>query len=223
MLHNKNSLIAGLSPADQTSLLRRATVVQLKVGELLHSDPLAPPTIYFPIDSVICLYVDKPGATQDVGLAVGLVGKEGASGLQAAIGMGTGNIKSMVQSAGDAYAVSGQEAQKITQKNNAVLLQFSRYMWQMFTEIAMLSTLGNAQDIKARLANWLLLSAQRCSPSPLKLTHAQIAQSLGVRRASITLAARDMKLKRYLNYSRGHIQLLNTDALQRLAQPQTER
>jgi Mn-dependent DtxR family transcriptional regulator len=40
---------------------------------------------------------------------------------------------------------------------------------------------------------------------------------LGVRRVSITLAAREMKLMGLIHYSRGHIQLKNIEALQRLA------
>jgi hypothetical protein len=40
---------------------------------------------------------------------------------------------------------------------------------------------------------------------------------LGVRRASVSIAAREMKLKRYISYSRGNISLLNLPALHTLA------
>lgn len=63
----------------------------------------------------------------------------------------------------------------------------------------------------------MIVSAQRCAPDPLVLTHAHMAQMLGVRRASISIAAREMKIKRYITYSRGRIALLNMPALQALA------
>jgi CRP-like cAMP-binding protein len=148
---------------------------------------------------------------------VGLIGVEGAAGLQAALGFGSGNLELVVQSAGRAYSVDSVTAQRLVQRRRSMLLQFSRYLWTVYDAIAVLASRLNAQDIKVRLAYWLLLSAQRCSPDPLMLTHAQIAQMLGVRRASVSIAARDMKLKRYINYSRGHISLLNMPALQALA------
>jgi Mn-dependent DtxR family transcriptional regulator len=40
---------------------------------------------------------------------------------------------------------------------------------------------------------------------------------LGVRRSSITLAAREMKLLGLIDYSRGNIKLLNKPALETLA------
>jgi CRP-like cAMP-binding protein len=49
------------------------------------------------------------------------------------------------------------------------------------------------------------------------LTHAQIAQMLGVRRASVSIAAHEMKLKRYISYNRGRVALLNVPALEALA------
>jgi CRP-like cAMP-binding protein len=96
-------------------------------------------------------------------------------------------------------------------------LQFARYLWTVFDNMAVLASRPYTQDIKIRLAHWLMLSAQRCAPDPLVLTHAQMAHMLGVRRASVSIAAREMKLKRYISYSRGHIALLNVPALQALA------
>ena len=49
------------------------------------------------------------------------------------------------------------------------------------------------------------------------LTHAHIAHMLGVRRVSITLAAREMKMMGLISYSRGHIQIKDPEALERLA------
>jgi CRP-like cAMP-binding protein len=112
--------------------------------------------------------------------------------------------------------VEGATAQRLVQRRRAILLQFSRYLWTVFDNIAALASRPYTQDTKVRLAHWLLLSAQRCAPDPLLLTHAQIAQMLGVRRASVSIAAREMKLKRYISYSRGHISLLNVSALQAL-------
>ena len=77
--------------------------------------------------------------------------------------------------------------------------------------------MSHAQDVRLRLAHWLLLSMQRSAPDALLLTHAHIAHMLGVRRVSITLAAREMKTMGLISYSRGHIQIKDSEALERLA------
>jgi CRP-like cAMP-binding protein len=212
-----NGLIAQLDAADQALLLRCAKIVTLNVGDVLSSSDENTSHIYFPLRGTIALYVGCHGQPASVGMALGLIGAEGAAGLQAALGFGAGNLKMLVQSAGQAYAVEGVLAQRLVQRRRKMLLQFSRYLWTVFDNIVVLASRPYTQDIKVRLAHWLLLSAERCAPDPLVLTHAQIAQMLGVRRASISIAAHDMKLKRYISYSRGHVTLLNVPALQALA------
>jgi CRP-like cAMP-binding protein len=162
------------------------------------------------------LYVGRQVNTLTAGLAVGLIGSEGAAGLQAALGFGAGNLQMVVQSAGQAYVVDGLAAQRLVQRRRALLMHFSRYLWTVFDSMAVMASQLHTQDIKIRLAHWLLLSAQRCAPDPLLLTHAQIAQMLGVRRASISIAAHEMKLKRYISYNRGRVVLLNVPALEAL-------
>lgn len=212
-----NGLIAQLDAADRALLLRRAKKVALNVGDVLSSSDASTSHIYFPLSGAIALYVGKQGKATPVGLAVGLVGAEGAAGLQAALGFGAGNLKMLVQSTGQAYVVDAAAAQRLVNRRRTILLQFARYLWTVFDNMAVLASRPYTQDIKIRLAHWLLLSAQRCAPDPLVLTHAQMAHMLGVRRASVSIAAREMKLKRYISYSRGHIALLNVPALQALA------
>lgn len=212
-----NGLISQLDAADQALLLRRAKIVTLNVGDVLSTSDALTSRIYFPVSGAIALYVGRHGKNTPVGLAVGLIGAEGAAGLQAALGFGAGNLNMVVQSTGQAYVVDGAIAQRLVNRRRKMLLQFSRYLWTVFDNIAVLASRPYTQDIKIRLAHWLLLSAERCAPDPLVLTHAQIAQMLGVRRASISIAAREMKLKRYINYSRGQITLLNMSALHALA------
>ena len=213
-----NGLITQLTPADQALLLRRAELVALNVGEVLSSaEEAATSRIYFPVSGSIALYVGRQNKTLSAGLAVGLIGSEGAAGLQAALGFGAGNLQMVVQSAGQAYVLDGLVAQRLVQRRRALVLIFSRYLWTVFDSMAVLASQLYTQDIKIRLAHWLLLSAQRCAPDPLVLTHAQIAQMLGVRRASVSIAAHEMKLKRYISYNRGRVALLNVPALEALA------
>jgi CRP-like cAMP-binding protein len=211
--------MAQLATSDQQLLLKNARLIEFKVGDILVSPDSKEPLIYFVTSGAVALYVThKPGQI-DAGLAVGLIGREGALGLQAALGMGMGigNLTLMVQTQGYAHVLEAQRFRLLMKRHPDWLMIISRYLWQIYQDIGRLAALSHVHDVKQRLADWLLLSEQRCGEEQLIMTHAHIALMLGVRRASITLAARQMKLKGLINYSRGCIHLLDKPALQKLA------
>jgi CRP-like cAMP-binding protein len=74
-------------------------------------------------------------------------------------------------------------------------------------------------DIRARLAAWLVLSAQKARTTELHLTHQHLAHMLGVRRVSITLAAGELREKGLLSYNRGQLHILDMAGLQRAGEP----
>jgi CRP-like cAMP-binding protein len=214
-----NDLMAQLTTSDQQLLLKNTRFVELKVGDILVSPIAADPLVYFLTSGAVALYLaHKPGQL-DEGLAVGLVGREGALGLQAALGMGVGNLTLIVQTHGYAHVLEAQRLRLLMKRHPNWLMIFSRHLWQLFQDIARLAALTQVHDVKQRLADWLLMSELRRGEEPLIMTHAHIARMLGVRRASITLAARQMKLLGLIHYSRGYIQLLDIPALQTLAAP----
>jgi CRP-like cAMP-binding protein len=212
-----NGLIAQLAPLDQALLLRNAQLIRFKAGDVLAVPHLETPHIYFLTRGSVALFVGKKPKDIHTGLAVGLVGAEGALDLQLALNLGLSSLTFIAQSPGTAYAVDASLAQRLVRRKAALLLTFARYLWTEYESVANLAALSHTQDIRKRLAHWLLLSAQRCAPDALMLTHAHIAHMLGVRRASISMAARDMKMAGLIDYSRGHLQLKKPEALQRLA------
>jgi CRP-like cAMP-binding protein len=212
-----NGLIAQLAPLDQALLLRNAQIMHFKAGDVLGVSNLETPHIYFLTRGSVALFVGKKPKDIHTGLAVGLVGSEGALDLQLALNLGASSLTFIAQSSGTAYVVQASVTQRLVRRKSALLLTFARYLWTEYESVANLAALSHTQDIRMRLAHWLLLSAQRCAPDALVLTHAHIAHMLGVRRASISLAARDMKMAGLINYSRGHIEFKKPEALQRLA------
>lgn len=218
MLASSNQFIADLTKADQISLLKDSRKIYLNEGDVLSTSTQPSSKIYFPISGSIALYIgiqDKGHPAH--GLAVGLIGSEGAAGLQLALGFTHTPFQLLVQSPGEAYVVDAAVAQQLVQRRSQVLLKFSKYLWTVYEGIASFAAKSYTKDVKARLAHWLLLSAKRCNPDPLHLTHVHIAKMLGVRRSSISIAAREIKLKRYIHYTRGSISLTNIPALELLA------
>lgn len=214
----KNTFISSLTKADQVALLKGAEEIDLIAGTILSTPNQNASHIYFPTRGSIALFIGVKGtSSQTHGLAVGLIGAEGSAGLELALGFGRTPFHFIVQSPGRAFAVDSDIAQKILLQNPKVLLKFSQHLWTVYEGIASFAAKAYTKDIKIRLAHWLLLSASRCAPDPLRLTHLQIGKMLGVRRSSISIAAREIKLKRYINYTRGQVSISDIEALKRLS------
>ena len=211
-----NGLIAQLMPSDQALLLKKAKLIHFKAGEVLGAPVEASPQVFFIISGSVALFVCKNSADMSVGLAVGLVGSEGAVGLQSALGLCAGNLRNLVQSPGSAYVVDALVLQRLIKRQSRVLLAISRYLWMVYESVAAMAAMSQSQDVRIRFAHWLLISFERCQPNALVMTHAQVAHMLGVRRASITLVARELKIAGVIGYSRGHIQIHQLAALKRI-------
>ena len=214
-----NGLIAQLAPLDQKLLLQKAQIITFRAGEVLRLSGDRTSKIYFLTKGSVALFVANKVNDIRSGLAVGLVGSEGALGLQVALGLGTGNLTLIAQSSGQAYAVDAALATRLVKRKTGLLHAFVGYLWTEYESLTRFAAMSHNQDVRFRYAHWLLLSAQRCAPDALILTHSQIAYMLGLRRVSITLAARELKAMGLIAYSRGHIQLKNPEALQRLIDP----
>lgn len=206
-----NGLVAQLSQPDQASLAKCCKASMLQVDQILSTPDAQHRHVYFLTDATVASVV-RDG--NNAGLAVGLTGSEGAVGLQCALGLGAGTFTLLVQSPGMAWCADGDELQRLLGRRPAMLMVFSRYLWSVSQEVAALAACSQVQDIKARLAGWILMSDARNGQRTLNLTHAHVADMLGVRRASVTLAAVSLKEQGLVEYQRGNIRILDRDGLQ---------
>ena len=68
-------------------------------------------------------------------------------------------------------------------------------------------------EVEARLARWLLSSADRMESEYLHLTQEFLSQMLGVQRSTVTVAAGDLQRNGMIGYSRGRIHIIDRPAL----------
>jgi CRP-like cAMP-binding protein len=209
LLHN--GLVAQLPPADQGLLLRRCEPVEIRAGDVLSTPGATHGHVHFLMGGASVALVVRNGGSN--GLAVGLAGREGAVGLQFALGLGTGHFTLLVQSGGTAFRAEGAALQRLSNRRLGMMRAFAGYLWGLSQEVAELAASAQVHDIRARLARWILLSHARTRQPELHLTHAHLADMLGVRRAGVTLAARELKELGLVDYRRGRIQILDAAGL----------
>jgi len=72
---------------------------------------------------------------------------------------------------------------------------------------------NRVHEVEARLARWLLTSADRMESEALHLTQEFLSQMLGVQRSTVTVAAGELQRQGLIGYSRGRIHILNRAGL----------
>ena len=218
MTLSTNGLIFQLAKEDQKQLQSICQPVALKAGQALgHSSLNDSPQVYFLTSASVALLVQSP---EQQTLAVGLVGQEGAIGLGALLSTAPGTLHYRVQTGGHAWCANSQELALLLHQRPGMLWTVSQYLWQLAEHVAAMSASIQFDAIDTRLAHWLVLSSERAQSSRLPLTHEHLAQMLGVRRVSITLAAGALKERGLIDYQRGVVNILHLTGLREVAWPQ---
>jgi CRP-like cAMP-binding protein len=212
-----NGLVFQLAKEDQSQLLKICKPVQLLAGQIL-CEPVQheTPKVYFLAGACVALMVEN----QNNKLAVGLVGSEGVIGLAAVLGNGPEQLRFRVQTSGTAWVAESADLALLLHQRPGMLWVISVHLWQLAEHVAAMSASVQFDDIVMRLAHWLALSADRAQTQRLLLTHEHLAQMLGVRRVSITLAAGSLKKQGLIAYQRGALDILDLPGLRKMDYPE---
>jgi CRP-like cAMP-binding protein len=89
-----------------------------------------------------------------------------------------------------------------------------RYTQALITQMSQTAVCNRHHSIDQQLCRWLLLSLDRLSSDELTMTQELIANMLGVRREGVTEAAGKLRDAGIIEYSRGHIKVLDRRKLE---------
>lgn len=210
-----NGLFKQLPLEVQTLLLATCEPVTLKAGQLLGClDTQA--QVYFLSGATVALVVEEPAHKH---LALGLLGTDDAAGLWHVVqdpqSIPPAALKLRVQTGGPAWTISAITLRELALQHPALWVVIARHLGQLVIHVATVAACVQTLEIRARLAAWLVLSAQKARTTELHLTHEHLAHMLGVRRVSITLAAGKLRDEGLLRYSRGQVHILDMLGLMR--------
>ena len=146
------------------------------------------------------------------------IGREGALGLIAWAGPGFLPLRrGIVQISGEGLAVSRATLSAAANKSEAIRDMTARYATFLLSHCMQLVACNARHSVEARLARWLLTCAYRIDGQTLEFQHDYLAETLGVVRTTVTLAARSLQSAGLILYSRGRIQIIDIDGLNELA------
>lgn len=210
----QNHLLAVLSVEAQKRLFPHLELVSLPLGKALYESGDALHYVYFPIDSIVSLlYVMENGASAEISV----VGNEGIIGVALFMGGESTSSRAIVQSAGYAYRMPGQLLKDEFNRHGEMMQLLLRYTQALLTQMAQTAVCNRHHSIDQQLCRWLLLSLDRLPGNQLTMTQELIANMLGVRREGVTEAAGKLQKAGVIDYSRGHITVLDRSKLEQMS------
>jgi CRP-like cAMP-binding protein len=148
---------------------------------------------------------------------VGLVGREGMSGVAVVLGGAQSPHSTYIQVAGEGQRIKASElrnAQNASPSLRDLLLKFA----QVFMVQTAHTAIANARaHIDQRLARWVLMAHDRTDDKTIPLTHEFLSLMLGVRRAGVTEALQTLRRQKLIDTGRNQIVVRNRKGLERKA------
>lgn len=205
-----NHLLSALSTDERARLHLRD--VSFTLGEVLYECDERLDYAYFPTTCIVsCLYTMRDGSTAEMALA----GNDGLIGVALFLG-GDGKTghRAVAQIGGHALKVPAKALREEFARGGPFQRIMLRYTQALIRQISQTAVCNRLHPLEQRLCRWLLLCHDRVNGSEISMTQEFIANMVGGRRESVTVAAGHLQDARLIHYSRGHIKILDRKGLE---------
>lgn len=144
----------------------------------------------------------------------GVIGFEGVVGTGLAVGVDRSPLRQVVQIEGEAFRTRAGALAEVLDQSPDLRLYLSRYAVLQGMQVAQTAACNRLHGVAKRLARWLLMAQDRVGKGTLPITHDFLATMLGTGRPTVSLAARALRHKKAIHYSRGAVQILDRKKLE---------
>jgi CRP-like cAMP-binding protein len=209
---SSNCILSRLSPADYGLLEPHLEPVDLPVHRPLEGCNRRIDHVYFieaGFASVVANGTGKPG------IEVGIIGREGMTGLAIVMGQQRASHETYIQVAGKGQRISAAKLREADERSNTLHRAMLHYAHAYLLQTTTTALANGRSTIEERLARWLLMADDRIDGDRLPLTHEFLSLMLGVRRSGVTSALQALEKKGLISRNRGNISILDRKGLQK--------
>lgn len=166
--------------------------------------------VYFPEDAIVSVVRPANGELVEAGT----VGREGMVGFGAVLGTTLTSSKLTIQHAGEILVVPFAVTQALLPELPVLRDLIGRYILTFLDQVGQGAACNARHALDQRCAKWMLAARDRVDGDSFTLTHAVLAQMLGVHRPGVTLAASKLQKAGLIRYVRGRITILDRAGLE---------
>jgi CRP-like cAMP-binding protein len=206
-----NELLLNLPRDERQATLPSLEFVRLKLHQVLHEAGDTLKSAYFCNSGMFSVLSVMPDGKS---VEVGLIGKEGFTGMPLIAGFHTSHTRTVVQGDGTAFRIDAQSLRTLLPRCPGLQKQLQRYAQLLGVQVTQVAACNRLHDVDERLARWLLMTQDRVGFNELPLTQEFMAQMLGTRRSSVTVSAGVLQKAGLISYTRGKVTILDRRLLE---------
>lgn len=211
LAHIQNHLLSSMAQGDLSRLAPDLEYVALNVRFQLEQANRAIPHVYFVESGLasVSAYSDR-----DNHVEVGIVGREGMSGLPIIFGDDRSPNATFMQTRGEAYRISSERMRSVIQESLSLRKLLISYAHAFMIQVTYTALAAAEADVNHRVARCLLMAGDRLGQN-LPLTHEFLSDMLNVRRAGVTVALQTLEGQGMIRTRRGHVEIKDRTGLER--------
>jgi CRP-like cAMP-binding protein len=212
-IHNR--LLTVLPPADAALLAPDLKEIALEQNEILFEPGDTVEYVHFPHTAIISLLVVmRDGQTVETAT----IGRSGLIGGVSGFGPWRAFARATVQVPGAAARIASARFRAAIKQSEFLRSLVLGYGQSVVAQIQQTAACNALHDVEERLCRWLLLTRDQTDSDIIPLTQESLAQMLGVRRTTVTLAASRLQTTGLIRYTqRGQIKIVNRTGLEKAA------
>jgi hypothetical protein len=144
----------------------------------------------------------------------GLMGVEGCAGIQVWLHENSTPAETIVQVAGHAQRMTAENfIRHVRDTNSPLNLLLARYVHAFLVMTSQVAACNRLHEVEVRLCRWLGMIVNRIDRDEFEIRHEFLAQMLGVGRPTISTHAAILQRAGLIEYSRGHMRILDRKGL----------
>jgi CRP-like cAMP-binding protein len=210
LIPSSNLMLHQLKLEKYKSLEAHLQLVCLEPGQLIFAPLEAIHFVFFPVSAVISMQIDiSDGSSADIVL----IGKEGMVG-SGVMGGNQNFSRAVVRFAGFAYKLPLEIFQSALATDPEFLRIWMATTRQMILQIAMPTVCSRKHSNEQQIIRWIMNTLDKTQGHVLQITHQEIADTLGIRRESVTLTAGKLSQEGLVEISRGKLTVLDRPQLE---------
>jgi CRP-like cAMP-binding protein len=210
-----NLLLETLPQPYRNSICSRLEEVTLPAGTVLYEAEEVPRYAWFITSGLASKMVSMSDGRS---AEIGVWGREGVVPCFHLLGgPAHGPSRCVVQMEMKALRMSFPEMQKEMQRSEPLRQLVLRCVQRRDMILSQFAACNRLHDAEQRLARWLLTAHDLTGTNSISLSQGFLADILGARRTTVTLAAGALRRRKLISYRRGHIQILDHEKLRNAA------
>lgn len=213
MRAHENFLLAQMDATAFEELLPHGNVVKLTNGDVIAETRVEVDKVYFPHSGIISCVVALTGGGV---IETAMIGRDGAYGAALSLDGKRAFNDAVVQVGGEATVFDTRVFAEITQRHAGFRRQLLAYEQFHLAEVQQTAACNAVHTVLARTCRWLLRMHDLVGEE-IAITQEGLSQMMGVRRTSVTEAAKVLQGSGAITLSRGHVRIVDPGKIGTLA------